>query len=314
MRTYIVRRVLLFIPVLFGISLAVFALLHMIPGDAVDLMMGVEANPELRAQLLRQYGMDYPWYVQYWNWISGVLRGDFGVSMRTGLPVLPEILSRFKVTLMLTLYSAVVSWLIAIPLGILAAIKRNTWIDGASRFLALLGVSIPNFALGTMVLLVLSLVFCYYPPLDYTPFLASPLGNLESLIWPSLVLGAIMAGSVMRMTRSALLENLQQDYVRTVRAKGAPERVVVLRHALKNSLLPIVTIVGMQIGSLLGGTVVTEQIFSLPGLGLYTLTGITQRDYPVVQGSILFFAFIFVVINLIVDILYSRIDPRISYR
>ncbi|MBU0927530.1 MAG: ABC transporter permease [Spirochaetes bacterium] len=314
MRTYILRRLALFIPVLFGISLAVFILLHMIPGDAVDLMMGIEGNPELRQQLLKQYGMDYPWYAQYWNWISGVLRGDFGVSMRTGLPVLPEIVSRFKVTLMLTVYSSVISWIIAIPLGVVAAVKRNTWVDGGARVFALIWVSVPNFALGTMLLLVLSLVFQYYPPLEYTPFFASPLGNLGSLIWPSLVLGAIMAGSVMRMTRSALLENLQQDYIRTVRAKGATERVVIGRHALKNSLLPIVTIIGMQVGSLLGGTVVTEQIFSLPGLGLYTLTGINQRDYPVVQGSILFFAFIFVIINLIVDVIYSWIDPRISYR
>lgn len=314
MRTYILRRLLLFVPVLFGISIAVFALLHMIPGDAVDLMMGIEGNPELRQQLLKQYGLDYPWYVQYWNWISGVLRGDFGLSMRTGLPVLPEILSRFKVTLMLTIYSSVISWIIAIPLGVLAAVKRNSWVDGASRVFALLWVSVPNFALGTMLLLVLSLGFSYYPPLEYTAFLASPLGNLRSLVWPSLVLGAIMAGSVMRMTRSSLLENLGQDYVRTVRAKGATERVVILRHALRNSLLPIVTIIGMQVGSLLGGTVVTEQIFSLPGLGLYTLTGINQRDYPVVQGSILFFAFVFVIINLVVDVIYSWIDPRISYR
>lgn len=314
MRTYILRRLLLFVPVLIGISLAVFALLHMIPGDAVALMMGVENIPELREQLLRQYGMDLPWYIQYWNWVSGILRGDFGVSMRTGMPVLPEILSRFRVTFMLTFYSSIISWFIAVPMGILAAVKRNTWADAFARFFSLFWVSVPNFALGTMVLLVLSLGFSYYPPLDYVPFLESPLGNLKSLLWPSLVLGAIMAGSVMRMTRSSMLENLKQDYIRTLRAKGAPEGVVVFRHAFRNSLLPVITLVGMQIGFLLGGTVVTEQIFSLPGLGLYTLTGINQRDYPVVQGAILFFALVFVVINLVVDILYSYIDPRISYK
>ncbi len=314
MKTYILRRLLLFIPVLFGISLAVFGLMHMIPGDAVDLMMGIESNPVLRASLMKQYGLDTPWYVQYWNWISGVMHGDFGVSIRTRLPILPEILRRFRVTLMLTLYSSIISWIIAIPLGVVSAVKRNTWVDGLARFLSLFWVSIPNFALGTMVLLVLSLGFSYYPPLEYIDFLKNPVANFRVLIFPSLVLGAIMAGSVMRMTRSSMLENLKQDYIRTIRAKGGTERAVIYRHAFKNSLLPIITIVGMQIGFLLGGTVVTEQIFSLPGLGLYTLSGISQRDYPVVQGTILFFAFVFVIINLIVDLMYAWIDPRISYK
>ena len=314
MRSYIARRLLLFIPVLIGISLAVFLLMHLIPGDAVDSLLGVEATDELREQLTKQFGLDLPWYEQYFNWISGVLKGDFGYSIRTGKAILPEILSRFKVTFELSILSSIISWIIAIPLGILAAVKRNTWADGLARVIALFWVSIPNFALATLLLLFLSLQFNYYPALKYTAFFDNPVQNLKTLIFPALVLGAIMAGSVMRMTRSSMLEVLKQDFIRTIRAKGAKEKVVIFKHALKNSFSPIITIIGMQIGYLLGGTVITEQIFSLPGLGLFILMGINQRDYPAVQGSILFFAFVFVIINLIGDILYACIDPRISYK
>ena len=314
MRAYLIRRLLLFIPVLIGISLAVFLLMHLIPGDVVDGLLGIEATDELREQLTKQFGLDLPWYKQYLNWMSGVIKGDFGYSLRTGKAILPEILNRFKVTFELTIISAVISWIIAIPLGILAAVKRNTWMDGTARVLALFWVSVPNFALATLLLLFLSVKFNYYPALKYTAFFDNPVENLQTLIFPALVLGAIMAGSVMRMTRSSILEVLKQDFIRTIRAKGAKERIIIFRHALKNSLLPIITIIGMQIGYLLGGTVITEQIFSLPGLGLFILTGINQRDYPVVQGSILFFAVIFVIINLIVDILYTYIDPRINYK
>lgn len=314
MRSYITRRILLFIPVLIGISLAVFLLMHLIPGNAVDSLLGVEATDELREQLTKQFGLDLPWYQQYFNWMSGVIRGDFGFSIRTGKEILPDILSRFKVTFELAILSSMISWIIAIPLGIIAAVKRNTWIDGMARVLALFWVSIPNFALATLLLLLLSLKFNYYPPIKFTSFFSNPVENIKTLIFPALVLGAIMAGSVMRMTRSSILEVLRQDFIRTIRAKGAKERIVIFRHALKNSFSPIITIIGMQIGYLLGGTVITEQIFSLPGLGLFILTGINQRDYPVVQGSILFFALIFVLINLIVDILYAYVDPRISYK
>lgn len=314
MRSYIIRRILLLIPVLIGISLAIFFIMHMIPGDVVSSLLGFDATPEATLQLQKQFGLDLPWYKQYWNWISGVLKGDFGVSLRTGKPILPDILNRFKLTFQLTMMAAVISWIIAIPLGIFAAIKRNTWIDGFARIMALLWVSIPNFALATLLLLFLSLVFCYYPPLQYVGFLENPVENIKTLFFPALVLGAIMSGAVMRMTRSSILEILRQDFIKTIRAKGAKERSVIFKHALKNALIPIITIAGMQIGYLLGGTVVTEQIFSLPGLGQMVLTGINQRDYPVVQGAILFIATIFVSINLIVDLLYAYIDPRISYK
>lgn len=314
MRSYIIRRILLLIPVLLGISITIFFIMHLIPGDVVSSLLGFDATPEATLQLQKQFGLDLPWYKQYWNWMSGVLKGDFGVSLRTGKPILPDILTRFKLTFQLTMMAAVISWVIAIPLGIFAGINRNTWIDGVARFLALFWVSVPNFALATLLLLFLSLTFSYYPPLKYIGFFENPIENIKTLIFPALVLGAIMSGAVMRMTRSSILEILQQDFIRTIRAKGAKERIVIFKHALKNALIPILTIAGMQIGYLLGGTVITEQIFSLPGLGQMVLTGINQRDYPVVQGAILFIATVFVTINLIVDLLYAYIDPRITYK
>lgn len=313
MKNYAIRRVLQLIPVLLGISILIFAVMKMIPGDVISGILGVEATPELRAQLAAKYGLDRPYVIQYLDWIGGVLRGDFGESIRTSAPILPEILTRFKVTAELTILAAVISWCIALPLGIWAAVKRNSMVDRVVRVVALLGVSVPGFALSILVILILSKFFGYFPPLDYVGFFTDPGRNLEIMFLPALILGASMSGSVMRMTRSSVLEVLRQDFIKTVRAKGASERVAIFKHALRNALIPIVTLVGMQIGALLGGAVVIEQIFSLPGLGLMTLTGINNRDYPVVQGCVLFIAFLYVLVNLVVDLLYAYIDPRISY-
>lgn len=313
MKTYVIRRLLQLIPVLFGISVLIFAVMKMIPGDVISGILGVDATPELREQLREIYGLDRPYVVQYLDWIGGVLRGDFGESIRTGEPILPQILTRFKVTAELTILAAIISWIIAIPLGILAAVKRNSMADRFVRVFALLGVSVPNFALSILLILFLSLVFNYFSPLGYVGFFEDPIRNLQIMILPASILGVSIAGSVMRMTRSSVLEVLRQDFVRTVRAKGASERVAISRHVLRNALIPIITLVGMQIGSLLGGAVIVEQIFSLPGLGQMTLTGINQRDYPVVQGCVLFIAFVYVLVNLVTDLLYSYIDPRISY-
>ena len=205
------------------------------------------------------------------------------------------------------------AWIIALPLGILSALKRNSVIDRIVRVIALMGVSIPNFASATLVILFLAKGFNYHTPVKYVGLLENFGTNMEIMVIPAFILGAVMAGSVMRMTRSSMLEVLRQDYIKAVRAKGAPERVTIFRHAFRNSSIPIVTLIGMQIGSLMGGTVVIEQIFSIPGLGQYTLTGINQRDYPVVQGCVLFIAFLYVIINVLVDILYTYIDPRITY-
>ena len=313
MKQYTIRRILQLIPVLLGISILIFAVMKMIPGDVISGILGVEATPELRAQLAAKYGLDRPYIVQYLDWIGGVLRGDFGESIRTAEPILPQILTRFQVTAELTILAAVISWFVAIPLGILAAVKRNSMADRLIRVFALLGVSVPGFALSLLLILFLSLAFGYFSPLGYVGFFEDPLRNLQIMILPASILGISISGSVMRMTRSSVLEVLRQDFVRTVRAKGASERVAIFKHVLRSALIPIVTLVGMQIGSLLGGAVIVEQIFSLPGLGQMTLTGINQRDYPVVQGCVLFIAFVYVLVNVVTDLLYAYIDPRISY-
>ena len=313
MKQYTIRRILQLIPVLLGISILIFAVMKMIPGDVISGILGVEATPELRAQLAAKYGLDRPYIVQYLDWIGGVLRGDFGESIRTAEPILPQILTRFQVTAELTILAAVISWFVAIPLGILAAVKRNSMVDRLIRVFALLGVSVPGFALSILLILFLSLAFGYFSPLGYVSFFEDPLRNLQIMILPASILGISISGSVMRMTRSSVLEVLRQDFGRTGRAKGASERVAVFKHVLRSALIPIVTLVGMQIGSLLGGAVIVEQIFSLPGLGQMTLTGINQRDYPVVQGCVLFIAFVYVLVNVATDLLYAYIDPRISY-
>ena len=302
------------IPVLFGVSVVIFFTLRVIPGDVAQTILGTSATEESLAALRNKFGLNMPLYEQYFTWMSGVLVGDFGVSMRTGAEILPEILSRFAITFELTILAAFISWIIAIPLGIIAGVKRNTKTDFSVRIISLLGVSVPNFALATILILVLSLSFNYSPPVGYVGFFEDPVKNLQILFLPAFVLGTGMAGAVMRMTRSSILEILRQDFFRTVRAKGVRERVVIFNHAFKNALIPILTIIGMQIGVLLGGTVIIEQIFSLPGLGQMVLTGINQRDFTVVQGAILFIAFVFVLINLLVDLLYSYLDPRISYK
>lgn len=314
MKTYVVKRVLLLIPVIIAVSILIFALMRILPGDAINDLLGVEQTPALRAQLEKQFGLDKPVWQQYWDWISGILRGDFGVSMRTGRPILAEFQSRFMVTLELTLVGSLIAWIIAIPLGILSSIKRNTAPDFFIRVFGLLGVSVPNFAFATLLILFLATGFNYYPPIAWVPFSTDPVKNLELIIWPAIVLGSIMAGSVMRMTRSSMLDVLRQDFIKTVRAKGARERMVIMKHAFKNSLIPIITIIGIQFGSLLGGTVVIEQMFSLPGIGQMTLDAIFKRDYPVVQANILIIAVIYVLINLVVDICYAAIDPRIKYK
>ncbi len=313
MRDYIVRRLLMLIPVLIGISLCVFFIMHMVPGSVVSGILGIESTPEMRAIWEAKLGLDKPVVAQYFSWIGKALTGDFGESFRTGIPVFPEIMRRFAITAELAVLGCVFSWIIAIPLGILSALKRNKPADKAVRVFALLGVSVPNFASATLLILFLSKVFGYFTPVKYVSLFQNMGQNLEIMVLPAFVLGSVMSGSVMRMTRSSILEVLRQDFIKAVRAKGASERITIFRHALKNGCIPIITLVGMQMGSLLGGTVVIEQIFSIPGLGQYTLTGISQRDFPVVQGCVLFIAFVYVIINLLVDILYTYVDPRIQY-
>ena len=313
MRDYILRRLLILIPVLLGISLSVFLIMQLVPGDVVSGILGIEQTPELRVMWEKKLGLDQPVHMQYLNWMGNVLRGNFGESFRTGAPVFPEIISRFQITAELAVLASFTALFIALPLGIISALKRNQPIDKGVRVAALMGVSVPSFASATLLILFLSKAFGYFTPVKYVSFLQSPGTNLEIMVLPAFILGASMAGSLMRMTRSSILEVMRQDFIKAVRAKGATERITIFRHALKNGSIPIITLVGMQMGSLLGGTVVIEQIFSIPGLGQYVLTGISQRDYPVVQGGVLFIAFVYVIINLLVDILYTYVDPRIQY-
>ncbi|MBD8035162.1 ABC transporter permease [Solibacillus sp. A46] len=314
MTSYILRRLFMLVPVLFGVSIFIFLMMRVVPGDVAQTILGTDATPESLETLRNEFGLNDSYIKQYMNWMGGVLTGDFGESMRNGRDVFPEILSRFTLTFELTILAAIISWLISIPLGLLAAVKRNSATDITVRTISLLGVSIPNFAFATVLILILALFFNYSPPIGYVGLFEDPMKNLEIMLIPALVLGTTMAAAVMRMTRSTVLEVLRQDFIRTIRAKGAKERVTILNHALRNALIPILTIIGMQIGTLLGGAVIIEQIFSLPGLGQYVLTGITQRDLTVVQGSVLFISFVFVMVNLIVDILYAYLDPRINYK
>ncbi len=313
MGSYILRRLLSMIPVLFIVSLIVFSLLHLTPGDPALSMLGEEATPESIAALRGELGLDEPLPVQYVKWASAVLQGDLGRSIRSNQPVSEAILQRLPITIELAILSVVISMIIAIPVGIIAAMRRNSPVDTASTTVALLGVSLPNFFLAILLIFLFSVRLGWLSPIGYTPFVDDPVDNLKRMIMPAITLGTALSAIVMRMTRSSLLEVLDQDYVRTARAKGLREARVVRVHALKNAMVPVVTVVGLQIGGLLGGTIITETIFVLPGIGRLLVDSIFQRDFPLVQGVVLFAALAFLFTNLAVDLLYAYIDPRIRY-
>jgi peptide/nickel transport system permease protein len=305
--------VLAIIPVLFGISLLVFLLVHLIPGDVAQILLGTQATDQQLETLRRTFGLDRPLPVQYLDWLSHILRGDFGVSFRTNRPVLPDLVARFGVTLQLTLTSMVIALAVSIPLGAASAVNRGKFTDGLSRIIALLGLSIPNFWLGTLLILFVSLVLHWLPPVGFVSLLDNPWLGIQTLILPSLALGTAVAAFIMRMVRSSLLEVLRQDYIRTAYSKGITERTVLYRHALKNAFIPVLTVIGVQVGYLLGGAVIIESIFSLPGMGRFLLDSISNRDYSIVQGGVLFIALIFCLVNLSVDLVYGWLDPRIRY-
>jgi peptide/nickel transport system permease protein len=310
---YIIKRIASLIPIIFGISVLVFTILHMVPGDPATIMLGTNATPEAVEALRKSMGLDMPLFSQYTHWMAGLLQGNFGVSAHSGEEILPQIIKRFGITLQLSLMAAVFAWLIAIPLGIISAVRVHTKVDVLVRVVVLLGISVPNFALGTLMLLGLSLYFNWFPPIDVVSFWENPVEAFKVFILPAITMGIVLAAGVMRMTRSAFLETLDKDFIRTARAKGNNQWTVVVGHALRNSAIPILTIAGMQVGVLLGGSVIVEQLFSIPGLGQYILEGIYKRDYPIVQGGVLFIALVFVLVNLLVDVIYTWIDPRIKY-
>lgn len=317
MRRYLVQRVLAFLPILIGVSLLVFMAIRLIPGDVITATLGTEAGmltDTQRESLRRYYGLDRPVSEQYVNWITRAVVGDLGISTRHGKPVTELIAERFPVTLQLALMAVTLGLLVGVPLGIIAAVRYNSILDLLVRLLALAGLVMPGFLVGTLIIFVLSTVFGFLPNAgNFARFNENPGLNLQQMIFPAITLGFAFSASIMRMTRSSMLEVLGEDYVRTARSKGLRERQVVTRHALRNALIPVVTLVGVEMGYLLGGTFIIETLFSLPGLGRLLINAISQRDYALVQGATLFIAFTFVLINLVIDLLYAAVDPRISY-
>ena len=312
MGRYILKRLTQLVPVLLLVSIIVFSLLHLIPGDVVDVMMGEgHDDPVAEEALRKKLGLDEPLPVQYFIWLGNVLRGNLGKSVITHKPVSRMILSRLPATILLALAAGFVAILISIPAGIIAAYRQNSIADYIAMGISLGGISIPNFWLGIMLILFFSQFMGWLPSMGYTQLFKDPMDALAHLIMPAFTLGTAMAASLTRFTRSEMLEELRQDYVRTARAKGLKERVVLLKHVLKNSLIPTVTIVGLQIAGLLDGAVITETVFAWPGVGRLAVQAVLERDYPLIQGSVLFAAVVFVVMTLLVDLTYRLLDPRV---
>jgi peptide/nickel transport system permease protein len=300
---------------LLGLTVLVFLMLRLIPGTVVEQMIGADAvvSAAMVEQLRAFFGLDQPWYQQYGRWLDGLAHGNLGTSWRTGKPVLQLIVERLPVTIELTLLAVAFALVLGIAAGIVAAVRRDGAVDNVTRVASLLGLSVPVFWQGTMLILVLSIYLRWMPPVVWVGFLTDPLKNLTILALPALCLGTASAANVARTTRACMLDVMGSEYIRTAAAKGLVPRLVVFKHALKNALIPIVTVAGLQIGILLGGTVVVEEVFTLPGVGRLVLWSIYQRDYPLTQSTILFVAVMFMAINLVVDMLYAYLDPRIRY-
>jgi peptide/nickel transport system permease protein len=307
----VARRLLIAVPMLFGMSIVVFLILRLAPGDPVRAILGTQATPELVRSMRTDLGLDDPIYAQYTSWLGGILTGDFGTDFRTSDSIGSMLVDRLPVTLELAAMSLLIAVVVAIPLGTLAAVRRGRATDRVAQTSSMLGVSVPDFWLGIMLVLVFSLTFGMLPSSGYVPFREDPVENLRHLILPAVSLAAGLAAVLIRLTRSAMVEALQQDYVRFCRMKGVPERSIVVKHALRNAAVPIVTVIGMQAGYLLGGAIVIEQIFSLPGVGRLVLDSVLQRNYPVVQSSVLVIGLMFIVSNLLADVLYAVINPRL---
>ena len=320
MGQYVLRRILASIPTLVLFSLLIAGLIRLVPGDVVEArlaggggMDGGSLNEETIEALREDLGLDRSFPEQYLDWVTHAIRGDLGVSMWTYQAVTTSIIQRARLSVQLALMAMGIALLIAIPLGVLSAIRQDSLLDYGARLFAIAGLSIPDFWIGTMVLLALSLYIGWLPEFGYFPPWEQPWKNFQALIFPALIIGYRYSAISARMTRSAMLEVLRQDYVRTARAKGLTDRVVITRHALRNALIPVVTIMASQLSHLIGGLVVVETIFSLPGMGRLVLDSVISRDYPVVQGAVMMMAVVFVLANLLVDLSYAVIDPRIRY-
>jgi peptide/nickel transport system permease protein len=320
MQAYVLRRLLLMVPLLFGVSVVVFAMVRVLPGDVATLMVaggqdsGASGVSEETIQAIRRsLYLDQPLHVQYGIWLWQVARGDLGTSYWTKRPILDEIGRALPITIELAVLAVLISVLVGVPLGVVSAVRQDTALDYTGRLFSIGALSLPDFWIGTMLVLFPLLWFGWIPSIKYTPLLADPGANLQQMLFPAFALGVHNSGPIMRITRSSMLEVLRQDYVRTAWAKGLGEARIVWGHTLKNAAIPVLSLIGVRLGRLLGGTVVMEQIFVIPGLGLLVLGAITERDYPLLQGVIVLFAAIFLLVNLIVDLLYAWLDPRIRY-
>jgi peptide/nickel transport system permease protein len=317
MRQYLLKRILLMIPTLLGVAALIFLLMRVVPGDLVELKHAGEGSA-LSAETLQKerelLGLDKPLWYQFGAWIWDIVRGDFGVSMWTGRPVLYEISIRFQLSLQLAIMATFLAVLLAIPLGTVAALKQDTWIDYVIRVFSIAGLATPSFWLGIIVILGLLILFGWLPPMEFTPFWENPTANMAQLIWPTLAIGYRYSAMIMRMTRSSVLEVLREDYIRTARAKGLRERLILIRHALKNAMLPVISVIGLEMAFLIGGMVVTEQVFNLNGLGRLLVQSIEQRDYTMTQSLVLLTAIFFILMNFVTDLLFAWLDPRVRYK
>jgi peptide/nickel transport system permease protein len=317
MGRYFVKRFLLMIPTMIGVAALIFFLMRVVPGDIVELRMSGESGSASKEQIALErarFGLDRPLWRQFAEWMWGLARLDFGRSMWTGASIGSEIRLRFLLSLELAVLATSVAVLLAIPLGVIAALKQDTWVDYAVRIFSIAGIATPSFWLGIVLILGLLIVFKWLPPMVYTPPWINPWQNLAQLIWPALAVGYRYSAVATRMTRSAMLEVLREDYIRTARAKGLWEKLILTRHALKNAMLPVLTVVGLEFAFLMGGLVVTEQVFNLNGLGLLFVQSVAHRDYTLTQALVLLVAAIFILVNFLMDLMYAWLDPRIRYR
>ena len=314
MGRFLLGRLIAVVPVLVLVTAGVFLLIHLTPGDPIDAMMAESVDAGVKAELSRQLGLDQPIHVQYVRWMGRLLRGDLGRSIRNGQPVVEDVARRLRPSLELALLAMLIALLVAFPLGMLSAARRNTAADGAGTAFALLGICMPNFLVALLLIFLFGVTLRWLPVSGYTDPLEDPVNGLRSLALPAITLGLALAAVLTRTLRSSLIEALSEDYVRTARAKGLSERVILGRHALKNGLIPVVTVLGLQLGGLVGGAVITEYVFALPGVGRLVVDAVFARDYPLVQGVVLLIALGFIVSSLAVDLVYAWLDPRIRYR
>jgi peptide/nickel transport system permease protein len=317
MARYIVKRLLLMIPTLLGVAVLIFFLMRVVPGDIVEMRFAGESAFAQKENLDKErarLGLDQPLWRQFLTWMVGIVRLDFGTSMWTGAPIIEEIKLRAALSFQLAVMATVIAVVLAIPLGVIAALKQDTWVDYGVRIFSIAGLATPSFWLGIVFILMLLIVFKWLPPMVYTPFWVNPWQNILQLIWPALAVGYRYSAVATRMTRSAMLEVLREDYIRTARAKGLWQKLILSRHALKNAMLPVLAVVALEFAFLMGGLVVTEQVFNLNGLGMLFVESVARRDYTLTQALVMLVAFVFIFVNFTVDLMYAWLDPRIRFR